>query len=395
MAATSAQSSLTPRFLRRTSLQLHERNTNFTMLDNEIAAAVTSPEADAVTPLMSKIYLRLKTAPRHFFESDGVLRFAGEEREGKRVTAWEQLRQHLRVSSETANKALQWMHAEGIIGYSAFKNGVGIRIFLNRAASSIGFRPDSGEQKILRFPHTSVGNSPASVSEAAFKDKNSKNDLDKDIKSDAPKNGANTKSVDKKVPDPIPPPNTLPCPHPVHEGREVEATAQHSGTVSMDEIVTRLKNELEPCVRSAAAQAAAQTAAREIARTREWFETKALPKAVRVAQRETYNLLRKQGHVDERVRRARADLEVGRSESECAPPAAQPLAQEEIREAAETCIALLETQGKSIEVTLSEISSENGGWLLPEDAPRVREAAQALMKTRTEFFSATVSSDLT
>jgi hypothetical protein len=42
------------------------------------------------------------------------------------------------------------------------------------------------------------------------------------------------------------------------------------------------------------------------------------------------------------------------------------------------CIALLETQGKSIEVTLSEISSEGGGWLLPEDVSRVREAAREL-----------------
>ncbi len=66
MTAT-AQSTLTPRFVRKTSLQAHERNTNFTMLDNEITAAITSPEADRVTPLMSKVYLRLKTTPREFF----------------------------------------------------------------------------------------------------------------------------------------------------------------------------------------------------------------------------------------------------------------------------------------------------------------------------------------
>ena len=58
--------------------------------------------------------------------------------------------------------------------------------------------------------------------------------------------------------------------------------------------------------------------------------------------------------------------------------AARPLTAEEIRETAEVCVALLETQGKSIEVTLSEIVSEGGGWLLPEDAPRVREAAREL-----------------
>ena len=59
------------------------------------------------------------------------------------------------------------------------------------------------------------------------------------------------------------------------------------------------------------------------------------------------------------------------------------LSPEEILETAETCVALLETQGKSIDVTLSEISSE-GGWLLPEDAPRVREVAQTLLRERGE-----------
>ena len=161
--------------------------------------------------------------------------------------------------------------------------------------------------------------------------------------------------------------------------------AQTSVTVSVNEIVERLKTELEPCVKAAATQAATQASAREIARTREWFETKALPKAVRVAQHETYNLLRKHGSVDERARRARADLEVGRAASDSyEPPVPHKLAPEEVRETAETCVALLETQGKLIDVTLSEISSEGGGWLLPEDAPRVREAAQTLLRERGE-----------
>ena len=138
-------------------------------------------------------------------------------------------------------------------------------------------------------------------------------------------------------------------------------------------------------MRSAATQAAAETAAREMERTREWFETKALPKAVRVAQHETYDLLRKHGVADERTRSARAGLEVGRAASDSyTPPAAHKLTPEEIRETAETCVALLETQGKSIDVTLSEISSEGGGWLLPEDAPRVREAALELLGKRGE-----------
>jgi len=58
--------------------------------------------------------------------------------------------------------------------------------------------------------------------------------------------------------------------------------------------------------------------------------------------------------------------------------AARPLTPGEVRETAEVCVALLETQGKSIEVTLSELSSEGGGWLLPEDAPKVRDLAASL-----------------
>ncbi len=109
------------------------------------------------------------------------------------------------------------------------------------------------------------------------------------------------------------------------------------------------------------------------------------PKAVRVAQHETYDLLRKHGTLDERSQRARADLEVGRSASNSyTPPAAHRLSPEEVRETAETCLALLETQGKKIDVTLSEISAEGGGWLLPTDAPRVRAAAERLMAERRE-----------
>lgn len=155
-------------------------------------------------------------------------------------------------------------------------------------------------------------------------------------------------------------------------------TSPPAYAVPVGEIVERLKGELEPCVREVAARAAAQSAAREMERTREWFEAKALPKAVRVAQRETYDLLRKHGGAEGGQGRGSAGLEVGRGAGDHTAVAAQPLTAEEVREAAEVCVALLETQGKPIEVTLSEISSEGGGWLLPGDATRVREAAREL-----------------
>ena len=382
----AAQPNFSNRFIRKTQLSANEYHKNFSKLDVEIITAITSAEADKVTPLMSKIYLRLVNAPDQYWEREGVLRFEAQCREGKQVKAWDVLCETLGVASATANKAVTWLHDSSIIGYFAGKNGVGIRIFLNRASASIGVRASSPGQKILHFAPASSDAAHASQNEPAFND--SFADLegsDSDLNRRAPKNGADTKPDDKKDSDPTPHLDTQSHTTDQREGRKVEATAQHPSTVSVDEIVARLKNELEPCVKSAATQAAAQTAAREIARTREWFETKALPKAVRVAQHETYDLLRKHGTLDERTRRARADLEVGRATSDSyTPPVAHELTPEEIRETAETCVALLETQGKSIDVTLSEISSEGGGWLLPDDAPRVREVVRTLLSERSE-----------
>jgi DNA-binding transcriptional regulator YhcF (GntR family) len=75
-----------------------------------------------------------------------VLRFESEVREGKQVTALVQLREQLGVASATASKALQWMHEVGVIGYFAGKNGVGIRIFINRATSSVGTRTSQSKK---------------------------------------------------------------------------------------------------------------------------------------------------------------------------------------------------------------------------------------------------------
>src|ERR671912_1617209 len=147
----AAQPNFSNRFIRKTRLSANEYHKNFFKLDAEIIAAITSAEADKVTPLMSKIYLRLVNAPDQYWEREGVLRFEAQCREGKQVKAWDVLCEALGVASATANKAITWLHDSGIIGYFAGKNGVGIRIFLNRAAASIGVRASSAGQKILHF----------------------------------------------------------------------------------------------------------------------------------------------------------------------------------------------------------------------------------------------------
>src|SRR5437763_6385096 len=116
--------------------------------------------------------------------------------------------------------------------------------------------------------------------------------------------------------------------------------SQTLGVFALDEIVTRLKAELEPAMQTAARNAAA----REHERTREWLENRGLPKAARVAQHEAYNVLRKHGVISESARSARAYADVGRSDY--TPTEPHPLTQDEVAELAEACVAMLETKGQ-------------------------------------------------
>jgi hypothetical protein len=370
----SAQPNFSPRFVRKTQLGANEYRKNFQQIDREIISTVTSREADQVTPLMSKVYLQLINAPAQYWERDGVLRFEAEFREeGKSVKAWAALCELLGVASATASKALTWLHEVGVIGYFAGKNGVGIRIFLNRAASSIGTRPGVGSKKILEFTPASRAERRASRNEPAFNDSFAvRENSDTDINPCAPKIGADKEPVDKISSDPAHTSSSNTRAAIEMKGREAQAEAAAiSSSGSIEQIVRRLKCEIEPVLQSAAAQAAR----REHERTREWLDKCGIPKAARVAQREAYNVLRSHGVINDSAQRARADLEVGRNQY---TPVAKSFSPEEIKEMAEVCIAMLDTQGQAIDVTLSEISSEAGGFLLPEDAPRVREMAIAM-----------------
>ena len=370
-----------PRFVRRTNLHEGEYRKNFRQIDRDAIEIVTSDEACRVTKLMSKVYLRLIDASLHFREVEGVLRFTGEDREGEWLTAWEQLISMLGVASATAQKALSWMHEQGVIGYDAHRNGVGIRIFINRATASIGKGEGSTKQKNLRLISTSSSAAHTSPGDTPFKDTYGiKDNLELEFNPHAPKNGADNLEVGKTSSDPEPAPTSSPQ---VIIAQERQQGASPKGKVvdpiPVDEIVNRLRSALEPSLRAVAVQAAQ----REHERTREWLDHYGIPKATRVAQKEAYNVLRSHGFVNADAQRAGAQLEVGRSSGSYTTPDVRPRTAEEITELAETCVALLEAQGKSIEVTLSEISSEGGGWLLPEDAPKVREVAHCLMVLST------------
>jgi hypothetical protein len=369
------------RFVRRTTLHEDEYRTNFRQIDRDAIELLKSAEARQVTNLMAALYLTLIDAPPEYWEREGVLRFAGEDSEGERpiTTAWRQLVGLLGCGNTTAKKALDWMHDRGIIGYYAGKNGAGIRIFINRAVASIGRRSGQKNLRVVRAPSSETR---APTTGMPFKDSYAVSEnLETDLNPRAPENGAWPKQVGRT--SSISPPSQTLDTRTSHnhegEGREQSTTRPVAGKVSVMEIVERLRSELEPGLREATAQAAVQAASREMELTRQWFETKALPKAVRVAQHETYDLLRKHLRVESRRERGSAGLQVGRGAEDYTAAVAQPLTAEEVRETAEVCVALLEAQGKSIEVTLSEISSERGGWLLPEDASRVREAVRELL----------------
>ena len=368
MSATGLAAQV-PRFVRRTQLNSQEYRTNFRQLDCEVISALISEEATRVTSQMTKIYLCLINAPVEFWERDGVLRFTGCEREGKWQTAWEQLVELAGVASATARKALAWMSEQAIIGYYAGKNGVGIRIFINRAASSIARKPQAG-QKNLRLVQASSSAPRTSPNEATFNDSYAVLEtLDTDINSRAPKNGADNRTADKIASDPTRPTSA----NQLSNARPCNTMAQTPGVFALDEIVTRLKAELEPVMQTAIRNAAA----REHERTREWLEKRGLPKAARVAQHEAYNVLRKYGVVSDSARNSRAYAEVGRNDY--VPPEPHPLTDDEIADLAGACVAMFETKGQSIEFTLSEMSVEAGGYLLPDDAPRVRDHANALL----------------
>jgi hypothetical protein len=364
------------RFIRKTQLRPNEYRKNFHQIDREVIEVITSAEADCVTPLMSKVYLRLVNAPERFWEREGVLRIEAEVRDEKLLKAWAILCELVGVASATASKALRWMHEQGIIGYFSGKNGVGLRIFLNRAASSIGVRPVQTGKKILAFPPASSSETPASRNEPAFNDSFAVREIsDTDFNSRAPKNGAaDKKMADKKDSEPRPANNeTFVI---AQAGREASsADSIVNPMLSIDEIVRRIRSEIEPAVESAAHRAVH----REHERTRAWLESKGLPKAARVAQREAYNVLRQSGVINSKGERARADLEVGRNDY--TPAEAKPLSAEEVKTYAEMCIAMQQTHDQGIDVTLSELSSEAGGPVLPEDAPKVRAEAERMINS--------------
>jgi len=268
------------RFVRRTSLGDDEYRVNFKQIDCEVLDALASDEACAVTPSMSKIYIRLIRSPLSHWEREGVLRFVGEGREDKTLTAWDQLLELTGVANSTLSKALAWMHEAGVIGYDARKNGVGIRIFINRARSSI--RSKSGEKNLRLVPTPSVTNLAPSDG-MPFKEGICRNILEKDI---------NPRAAGARVSNELSAAANTERPAVILAALGTEDLSSQG---SLGQIVKMVRRELEPVIASSCNKAITSACHKEAALNREWLERAGIPKAIRVAQHEAFNALRSHG----------------------------------------------------------------------------------------------------
>jgi hypothetical protein len=93
-----------------------------------IAEAVTSEEADRVTPDICAIFLRLVTAPKQWWLENEVLSVRSVSQDCVLTPAWSVLVAYLQVPSETARRALAWFEEKGFISLNISADGREVRI---------------------------------------------------------------------------------------------------------------------------------------------------------------------------------------------------------------------------------------------------------------------------
>lgn len=311
------------RVVRRTFLYPHEKRTNFTPIDNDILRAVSSDEAGRVTDKMSKIYLRLVQIRRDspFYQSDGVLCFAGEERGGEWLTGFDQLVDYLGVAPATARKALEWLKQKGIIGYVCPK-GYPTRIWLNRAASSITQRETSSGNQ-FKSASVSTAHNGASFFCAetavvpAFKESHGHEELSSNLKPHALVSAAETRttpiSASSQIPADVAQQSierthqafaTLPLPDPQARSGILGERPGDAGAVGEVKKLTSLVMELQRKVSTILPDCASAVRAEvddqlefQFRKIRQFLYDKAMPQAARTGQQEAYKILRRHGAV--------------------------------------------------------------------------------------------------
>src|SRR5262249_54736170 len=160
-------------------------------------------------------------------------------------------------------------------------NGVGVRIFINRASSSIRRRG----QKILRLVPTPSNLSLAPRDGAPFKESSFRKNLDTDINPRAHPRAATMPSLAKS--------SSLGGSHPPASKQNIApAAVLPSAQFDFGQVLGMFKTELQSVLTSVFNDAVASACRKEAALNREWFEERGIPKAVRVAQHEAFGVLR-------------------------------------------------------------------------------------------------------
>lgn len=280
-------------FVRRTALADNESRVNFKQIDNAVISALISAEACKVTAHMSRVYLGLLSAPAECWIRDGVIHLVGNAGE----TAWQQMASLTGVADATLAKAIHWMMEKGIIGYDARKNGIGIRIWFNRAAESIRKKPHlqlvpppvvpcvpGWQAPPVLTPvepiTTEVENPPAAIPQAI----------------------------------PVPPQKKLPIsPASFQESRTSSSEVAfkeevHERDLEINKIRASARENISgfnfstvlPAIIAAIRPEIGAMVRREISELKNWIFNQAIPKAARVAQRETFDCLRAQGSMEKK-----------------------------------------------------------------------------------------------
>lgn len=248
-----------PAFLPRTTLLPDQQRTNFTLIDNPVIDLLTSAEAEAACSKMFLIYTRLKRADWKLWERPGVLGITGDGAQ----TAWQILCELAGVASATLNKAIKWMAEHHVIAYFARKNGIGIRIYFNIAASSVKTRPEKNLRLVPTSPdeaRTSINEAPLLESEAFLDNQNS--DLDGAPKAapEALETSDATPAVTKSEPTPPAAPVRLSLVPPLPQTPPTETLSDQ--LTKLERLLLHLKATVPD---------------------RDWLEKAGLPKIARVA----------------------------------------------------------------------------------------------------------------
>jgi hypothetical protein len=357
-------------FERRTSLNPHrEYRCDFTQIDNDTLDLLASDEACDVTPSMLKIYVRLYRALRQFQEREGVLWIrSADDETGNKMNAWERLISIVGVANSTAKKALDWMTKKGVIHYEGYKNGYGIRVFFNRAKNSIGIRAENKvTQKIL--PQPSIPSVDARIPTDGTPFNRSTLDKDLEVINRPPNGGGLLAQVEylsaiPNAPSPLSKSlSSVPTQEvisPQFKAAQFEPTTTFLDANAVATTISSLVHQtVQQQTERSISHAVTRIRAEVVSDTQHWLDSRGIPKAVRVAMRETFNYQQKH-RCENRVGENTHDpvMDSGTIRAECDQQDAADLFASQVE-----CVRLSLESGRTPEQIRSQFNLDSNVWM--------------------------------